>query len=116
MEHPQVSGRAFDMVLTDPPYGDMMRRPQSGEHFIGRANIMAMYHQVPGPPQISWQSIRGGPAVWVAQGIVEYGEGPAHIIGVLEFADGKMVKGDYYFADPFEPPEYRARWASQAPT
>jgi hypothetical protein len=36
------------------------RRPQSGEHFIGRANIMAMYHQVPGPPQIRWQSIRGG--------------------------------------------------------
>jgi hypothetical protein len=52
-------------------------RPQSGEHFVGRANIMAMYHQVPGPPQIRWQSIRGGPAVWVAQGIVEYGEGPA---------------------------------------
>ena len=47
--------------------------------------------------------------------IVEYGEGPVHIIGILEFADGTMVKGDYYFADPFEPPEYRARWASQAP-
>lgn len=28
---PGVSGRQFDMVLTDPPYGDMMRRPQSGE-------------------------------------------------------------------------------------
>src|SRR5207237_6475306 len=26
-----VAGRAFDMMLTDPPYGDMMRRPQSGE-------------------------------------------------------------------------------------
>ncbi|MDQ3930937.1 MAG: RsmD family RNA methyltransferase, partial [Chloroflexota bacterium] len=31
LEHPEVSGRTFDMVLTDPPYGDMMRRPQSGE-------------------------------------------------------------------------------------
>jgi hypothetical protein len=28
---PQVKGRVFDMVLTDPPYGDMMGRPQSGE-------------------------------------------------------------------------------------
>ena len=89
-------------------------RPQSGEHFVGQANIMAMYHTVPGPPKIRWQRIRGGPAVWVAQGIVEYGEGPVHIIGIVEFADGKMVKGDHYFADPFEPPEYRARWASQA--
>jgi hypothetical protein len=89
-------------------------RPQSGEHFVGQANIMAMYQAVPGPPKIRWQSIRGGPAVWVAQGIVEYGEGPVHIIGIVEFADGKIVKGDYYFANPFEPPEYRARWASQA--
>jgi hypothetical protein len=49
-------------------------RPQSGEHFVGRANIMAMYDEVPRPPQIRWRSIRGGPAVWVAEGIVEYGE------------------------------------------
>ena len=31
MSHPEVEGRLFDLVLTDPPYGDMMRRPQSGE-------------------------------------------------------------------------------------
>jgi hypothetical protein len=31
LSRPEVSGRVFDMVLTDPPYGDMMRRPQDGE-------------------------------------------------------------------------------------
>ncbi len=31
LDQPEVAGRRFDMVLTDPPYGDMMRRPQSGE-------------------------------------------------------------------------------------
>ena len=31
LECPDVTSRRFDMVLTDPPYGDMMRRPQSGE-------------------------------------------------------------------------------------
>jgi len=31
LAHPEVSTRLFDMVLTDPPYSDMMRRPQSGE-------------------------------------------------------------------------------------
>jgi ketosteroid isomerase-like protein len=61
-------------------------RPQSGEHFVGRANIMAMYREVPGPPQITWRSIRGGPEVWVAEGIVEYGEGPVHLIGIVELA------------------------------
>ena len=34
-----------------------------------------------------------------------------HAIGVVEFPDGTAVKSDYYFADPFEPPESRARWA-----
>jgi hypothetical protein len=28
---PEVASRTFDMVLTDPPYSDMMRRPQDGE-------------------------------------------------------------------------------------
>jgi hypothetical protein len=87
------------------------RRPQSGEEFAGRANIMAMYREVPGPPDITWRSIRGGPQVWVAQGLVEYGEGPVHIIGIVEFLDGMAVQSDFYFADPFEPPEDRARWA-----
>jgi SnoaL-like domain len=88
------------------------RRPQSGEEFAGRTNIMAMYQVVPGPPDITWRRIRGGPSVWVAQGLVEYGEGPVHIIGVVEFADGNAIESDFYFADPFEPPEYRAPWAS----
>lgn len=91
------------------------RRPQSGEHFVGRMNIMGMYREVPGPPEIRWRSIRGGPDVWVAEGIVEYGEGPVHLIGIVEFEDGKMVEGAYYFTDPFEPPESRARWADKAP-
>lgn len=90
------------------------RRPQSGEHFVGRANIMGMYHEVPGPPDITWRSIGGGPHVWVAQGIVEYGEGPVHLIGIVEFEDGMVATADYYFADPFEPPESRARWAHRA--
>jgi DNA modification methylase len=31
LAHPEVSARMFDMILTDPPYSDMMRRPQNGE-------------------------------------------------------------------------------------
>lgn len=31
MQHSEVAEHVFDMVLTDPPYGDMMRRPQKGE-------------------------------------------------------------------------------------
>lgn len=89
-------------------------RPQSGERFVGRANILSMLRSLPSEPQISWRSIRGGSSVWAAEGIVEYGEGPVHLVGVVEFQGGKMVKADYYFAYPFEPPEYRAPFTEQA--
>lgn len=89
-------------------------RPQSGELFAGRANILGMFRSLPSEPKISWRSIRGGPSVWSAQGMVEYGEGPVHLVGIVEFEAGKMVKADYYFSDPFEPPEYRAPFTARA--
>jgi hypothetical protein len=89
-------------------------RPQSGERFVGRNNIMGMYAEVPGPPRIRWRRVLGGPLVWVAEGIVEYGEGPVNIVGVVELADAKVTTARFYFAEPFDPPVERARW-SEAP-
>jgi SnoaL-like domain len=86
-------------------------RPQSGERFVGRSNIMGMYAEVPGPPRIRWRSIVGGPSAWVAEGLVDYGEGPVNIVGIVELADAKVNKARFYFADRFEPPAERALWA-----
>jgi hypothetical protein len=94
--------------------GAVEGRPQSGERFVGRANIVGMLHALPSEPTIKWRSVRGGPGVWIAEGIVDYGEGPVHLIGVAEFADGKMVKADYYFAYPFEPAEWRVPFAEHS--
>jgi hypothetical protein len=104
--------RAFErwdlrMVESLVATGAVEGRPQSGERFPGRTNILGMLRSLPSEPQISWRSIRGGPRVWVAEGIVEYGDGPVHLIGIAEFEDGQMVEADYYFANPFEAPEYR---------
>jgi hypothetical protein len=86
-------------------------RPQSGERFVGRSNIMGMYVEVPGPPRIRWRGIVGGPSVWVAEGLVDYGEGPVNIVGIVELADAKVKKARFYFAEPFDPPAERARWS-----
>lgn len=45
---------------------------------------------------------------------MEYGAGPVHIIGIVEFTDGMVVTADFYFADSFEPPESRAQWTNHA--
>jgi SnoaL-like domain len=89
-------------------------RPQSGERFVGRANIVGMLHALPREPEIRWRSIRGGGHAWVAEGIVDYGEGPVHLIGTAEFEDGKMVRADYYFAYPFEPADWRVPFAEKS--
>ena len=91
-------------------------RPQSGERFVGRANVMGMLRSLPQEPTIAWRTIRGGPRLWVAQGLVDYGEGPVHLIGIAELADGKVVEADYYFADPFEPADWRAPFAEPSPS
>ena len=89
-------------------------RPQSGERFVGRSNIMGMYAEVPGPPRIRWQSIVGGPTVWVAEGIVDYGEGPVNIVIIVEMVDVEVNRARVYFADPFDPPVQRARWSEMS--
>ncbi len=86
-------------------------RPKSGERFVGRTNILGMYREVSGPPRITWGSIGGGPSLWVAEGIVDYGEGPVHLVGVVELEEAKVVRARYYFADPFDPPAEHVRWA-----
>jgi SnoaL-like domain len=91
-------------------------RPQSGERFVGRSNIMGMYAEVPGPPRIRWRSIVGGPTVWVAEGIVDYGEGPVNIVMIVELLNAEVNRARVYFADPFDPPAQRARWSEMSST
>jgi hypothetical protein len=49
--------------------------------------------------------------VWVAEEIVEYGEGLVNLIGVVEFADGKITKADLPFANPLRATRVSTRWA-----
>lgn len=88
-------------------------RPQSGERFAGRANVMGMLGALPSIPDISWRTIRGGAGVWVAEGTVDYGDGPVNFVGIAEVEDGLVSRADFYFADPFEPADWRAPFAER---
>lgn len=87
------------------------RRPQSGERFVGRRDILGMLGAIPAVPAIEWRTIRGGEQVWVAEGTVDYGDGPVNFVGIAEVRDGRVVASDFYFADPFEPADWRAPFA-----
>jgi hypothetical protein len=90
------------------------RRPQSGERFVGRASVLAMLGAIPSIPAIGWDEIRGGPRVWVAEGTVDYGEGPVRFIGIAETKNDLVIRSEFYFADPFEPADWRAPFAERS--
>lgn len=95
--------------------GAIEGRPQMGERFVGRDNIMGMYRSRQGPPpRIEWRRVQGEEAMWVGQGIIEDtggDHGPDHIVAIVRVDAGSVVAVDYYFASALEPPEYHDRWA-----
>lgn len=92
-------------------------RPQTGERFVGRTNIMAMYRHFPEAPKITWRRLIGGGNTWALEGTMVVGEGdPVYLIGTFELDRGKVVKGDFYFAAQTTPSIYHQGWAEPGTT
>ena len=52
--------------------------------------------------------------LWVVEGVIEYGGGQIFdLVLIMELCDGKMWRDRWYFAEPFEAPEWRAQWAER---
>ena len=48
------------------------------------------------------------------EGVIEYGDGRVIAVVVIsELRDGKMWRDRWYFAEPFEAPEWRAQWVER---
>ena len=54
---------------------------------------------------------------WVVEIVSDYGDGRLfHYVSVVELKDGKMWRDTRYYAEPFEAPEWRARWVERMET
>jgi hypothetical protein len=52
--------------------------------------------------------------LWVVESVVDYGGGRVmHRVAILELRDGKVWRDTRYFAEPFEAPEWRAKWVER---
>jgi hypothetical protein len=93
----------------------VMEMPQSGERFRGRENMRAFQEAYPTPPrslQVRRVLVKEG--LWVVEGVIDYGEGQAYnVVLIFELRDGKMWRDRWYFAEPFEAPEWRAQWVER---
>jgi hypothetical protein len=91
--------------------------PQSGERFRGRDNIAAMNSSYPAStgtaPKATLRRILKPGEAWVIESTIDYGDGtPVSAISIIETgSDGKVVKQTDYFANPFEAPAWRSKYA-----
>jgi hypothetical protein len=86
--------------------------PQSGERIRGRDNMLAMQRAYPRErvPTFEVKRVTGGGDVWTLEATGDYVGEIFHLVVVFEFRDGKIVRENRYFAQPFEAPEWRAQW------
>ena len=111
-----------------------VRYPQSGEVIRGRDNylaIMANYpgglasadsvelsggsHEVsvvrPAPFSMPQITVSGSSNLFVAEGLARYPNGDVyHIAVILHLEGGEVRRETWYFAEPFEAPEWRERF------
>ena len=103
-----------EFEVRHPDY--VMYMPQSGERIRGRDAMRAMQQAFPGPPpSISIRRVAGAGQTWIVEGINDYGGDRWHVVLILELDDaGRIVTDTRYYAQPFDPPEWRAAWAEHA--
>ena len=89
--------------------------PQSGERFRGRKTIAAQRGGHPADRHFTVLQISGNGDLWVSECIISYDGVPSHSVSIMEFSGGLVAHETQYFADPFDPPQWRAALAEQMP-
>jgi hypothetical protein len=89
--------------------------PQSGERFRGRSTIQAQRGGHPAERRFTILRIRGGGDLWVSECVITYDGVPTYAVSVMEFSGDLVTHETQYFADPFQPPPWRASLAEQIP-
>ena len=95
-----------------------LEMPQSGERIRGR-DMMRRFQESystlsPSDPmrRIRLRRVLVREALWVVEGIADYDDGreALNVVMILELRDGKMWRDRWYFAEPFDAPEWRFPW------
>ena len=90
----------------------VMEMPQSGERIRGREAMRSMQEAFPTPPQgVVLRRVSGAGRLWVVEGLLDYGEGPWHVLVVFELDESGLISRETrYYAQPFEAPAWRSAW------
>ncbi|MDR3635944.1 MAG: nuclear transport factor 2 family protein [Isosphaeraceae bacterium] len=116
LERHWEASRVGDQDAEHEIYNDdaVVEYPQSGERVRGRHNVQALRSQHPARPSgFVVRRIVGGGELWVTEYVIAYDGGRINTVSMMEFQAGKVVRETQYFAEPFEPPAWRAQWVER---
>ena len=104
-----------DFATEHEIYADhaVLEYPQSRERIRGRLDIQASRMAQPDKKRFTVRRIQGSGNLWVSELVLSYGDRPFHVVSVMEFEGGQVVRETQYFAEPFEPGASRARWVER---
>jgi hypothetical protein len=88
--------------------------PQSGERIHGKRNLQNLRSRHPDRPAgFSIRRLLGRGNLWITEYTINYEGRPFYTVSVMEFENGKVTRETQYFAEPFDPPGWRAQWVEQ---
>ena len=92
----------------------VMEWPQSGERFVGRANVLAAMGAVEVKPEFAGQPrLVGSGSLWVLMVPLRYGRDVLQYVAVLELEGGKIRRATGYWGAPFPAHASRAPFADR---
>ena len=107
--------RAGDFAGAHVIYADdcIVDWPQSEERIRGKENLLALREAYPAGVQFEVRRVIVRPDLCVSEYVIRYDGKPVNMVAIMEFEGTKVVRETHYFADPFQPPEWRAQWVEQ---
>ena len=91
----------------------VMEMPQSGERIRGRQKMREFQEAYPNPPTMQLRRLIVREGLWVVEILSDYGGRLYDVVLIFELGEGKIYRDTRYYAEPFEAPEWRARWVER---
>jgi SnoaL-like domain len=106
---------ALDLDKAHEIYHDdvIVEFPQSGERISSERNLYELRAHYPAKVTFRIHRVLGEGNLWVTELVITYDELPVNVVTIMEFKDGKVAHETHYYADPFEPPEWRSQWVER---
>jgi hypothetical protein len=106
---------ANDFAAEHAIYADhaVLEYPQSGERIRGAHDIQASRMAQPNRKRFAVRRVLGGGGLWISEIILTYDAHPVHVVSIMEFENGRVVRETQYFGDPFAPGPSRAQWVER---